>query len=201
MKLLLTILLVAVVAPAVVYADAGENEVFKQLVVLLELNDDERQKLAVIFVTLEENLYAATVGVGDKGFNSLDLIDGFYSTRVAFRDSVSTVLSPEKFETMQKYSSAIFYELADDVARIRVMEFKDALKLTGDQITALTFVLNEDLRSIVETCIVYNEKDFDNAVADAMQKDILDIRENSRTEVKKILNEDQWTKLQQLTKQ
>ena len=127
---------------------------------------------------------------------ALDLIDEFYTTRVKFREDISAILNPEQLETMRKYSPAVFYELVDDVARIRVTKFKDSLKLTDDQITALTLVVNEYLRNIVATCLEYNEQDFNDAVAKSMSQDVLEIRENTKSDIKKILTEDQWTKLQ-----
>ena len=201
MKMLMTILAIALVASTTAYASDVEHEMFGQLCVLLELNDDEQQKLAVAFVTLEENLDAATAGVGDENVDPQNMIDDFNTARSAFRDSVGTFLSTEQFKTMLRYSSAIFYELAEDIALVRVKKFKDSLKLTDDQMTALTLVVNEDLRSVVETFLVYNERDVDQSVADSMSKSLLEIRENTRTEVKKILTEDQWTKFQQLREQ
>jgi hypothetical protein len=198
MKVLLTILAIALVASTTAYADSGENEMFKQLCVLLELNDDEQQKLGVAFVELEDRLHAATAGVGDESLDPKKMIDDFNAARGAFRDSVGTFLSREKFDTMLKYSSAIVYELAEDIARVRVKKYKDSLKLTDDQMTALTLVVNEDLRSIVETCLIYDEGEVDGSVADAMRKELLEIRENTRAEVKKLLTEDQWTKLQKI---
>lgn len=201
MKMLLTILAIALVASTPAYAGDVEHEMFGQLCVLLELNDDEQQKLAVAFVTLEENLDAATAGVGDENVDPANMIDDFNTARSAFRDSVGTFLSTEQFKTMLRYSSAIFYELAEDIARVRVKKFKDSLKLTDDQMTALTLVVNEELRSVVETFLAYDEGDISGSVADAMSKSLLEIRENTRTEVKKILTEDQWTKFQQLREQ
>jgi len=199
MKILLTVLAIALVASTAAIAEKVEHEMFNQLCALLELNDDEKQKLGVAFVTLEENLDAATAGVGDENVDTGKMIDDFNATRSVFRDSVSTFLSPEKFETMLKYSSAIFYELADDIARVRVKKFKVSLKLTDDQMTALTLVVNEDLRSVVETCLVYNEGEVERSVADSMRKDLHGIRENTRAQVKKILSEEQWTKLQKMS--
>jgi hypothetical protein len=201
MKMLMTILAIALVASTAAYASDVEHEMFRQICVLLELNEDEQQKLAVAFVTLEENLDAATAGVGDENVDPRDMIDDFGTTRRAFRDSVGTFLSPEQFKTMMKYSSAIFYELAEDIARVRVTKFKESLALTDDQMTALTLVVNEELRSVVEAFLVYDEGDIDQSVADALSKSLLEIRENTRTEVKKILTEDQWAKFQQMREQ
>ena len=198
MKILLTVLLIGLLAPPFAFAEKVEHPMFDQLCALLELNDDEQQKLGVAFVTLEENLGAATAGVGGENIDPEKILRKFNATRSAFRDSVGTFLSKEKFDTMMKYSSAIIYELADDIARVHVTKFKKSLKLTDNQMTALTLVVNEDLRSVVETCLLYDEGEVDGAVADAMQKELLEVRENTRAEVKKILNEDQWTKLQQM---
>jgi hypothetical protein len=185
-------------ASTTAYAQKVEHEMFDQLCALLELNDDERQKLAVAFVTLEENLDAATAGVGDENVDAGKMIADFNATRSAFRDTVGTFLSAEQFGTMQKYNSAILYELADDIAGVHVKKFQKSLKLTDDQMIALTLVVNEDLRSIVETCLVYDEGEVDGSVAEAMRRELLGIRENTRVEVKKILNEVQWKKLQQM---
>ena len=198
MKMLLTVLAIALVASTAAFAADNEHEMFGQLCVLLELSDDEQKKLAVAFVTLEENLDAATAGVGDENVDPQNMIDDFNTARSAFRDSVGTFLSTEQFKTMLRYSSAIFYELAEDIALVRVKKFKDSLKLTDNQMTALTLVVNEDLRSVVETFMVYDEGDVNGSVADAMNKSLLEIRQNTRTEAKKILTEDQWTKLQQM---
>jgi hypothetical protein len=198
MKVLVTILALALLAStAALTAQHEEHEMFKQLCVLLELNDDDQKKLAVAFVTLEENLDAATAGVGDKNVDPVDMIDEFNAARRSFRDSVSTFLDKDQFDSMMNYSNAIFYELADDVARARVMEFKKSLKLTDDQVTALTLVVNEDLRSVVEAFLVWDGEG-DQPGSDTMSKSLLEIRENTRTHVQKILTEDQWTKLQKM---
>ncbi len=198
MKMFMAILVIVLVASTIVYAGDEEHEMFKQLCVLLGLNDGGQQKLAVAFVTLEENLDAATAGVGDENVDPQSMIDDFNKARSAFRDSVGTFLSTEQFNSMLRYSSAIFYELAEDIARVRVKEFKDSLKLTDDQMTALTLVVNEDLRSVVETFLIYDEGDVNGSVADAMSKSLLEIRENTRAQVQKILTDDQWTKLQKM---
>jgi len=198
MRILLTVILFALLASTTAYAEKVEHEMFDQLCALLELNDDERQMLAVAFVTLEENLDAATAGVGDENVDTGKMIADFNATRSAFRDSVGTFLSTEQFDTMLKYSSAIFYELADDIARGHVKKFKKSLKLTDDQMTALTLVVNEDLRSVVETLLIYGDGDMGASGDDAVKKSLLEIRENTRGEVQKILNEDQWKKLQQM---
>jgi len=194
----LTVLAIALIASSTVYAEEVEHEMFNQICALLELDDSEKQKLAVAFITLEEDLYAATTGVGDENVDAAKVLDDFNATRSAFRDSVSTFLTPDKLETMLNYSSAIFYELADDIARVHVKTFKKSLGLTDDQITALTLVINEDLRSVVETCLIYNEGEVDNSVADSMKRELQGIRENTRAQVKKILTDDQWTKLQKM---
>jgi hypothetical protein len=197
MKVLLTVLAIALLASTAAFAADNEHEMFKQLCALLELNNDEQKKLAVAFVTLEENLDAATAGVGDKNVDPADMIDEFNATRRAFRDTVGTFLNEEKFSTMMNYSNAIFYELADDIARVRVMKFKESLKLTDDQVTALTLVVNEDLRSVVEAFLVWDGEGAQPG-SDTMSKSLTEIRENTRTHVKKILTEDQWTKLQKM---
>ena len=75
-------------------------------------------------------------------------------------------------------------------------QYKDSLELTDNQMTALTLVVDEDLRSVIETFLEYDDViDFD---PDVMTKSLLDIRENTRADVKKILTGDQWTKLQKM---
>ena len=197
MKVLLTVLAIALLAPVVVFAAAEEHEMFKQLCVLLELNNDEQKKLAVAFVNLEENLDAATAGVGDKNVDPADMIKEFNAARRAFRDSVSTFLSPEQFESMLDYSNAIVYELADDIAGVRVKKYKESLKLTDDQISALTLVVNEDLRSVAEAFLEWNGEG-NQPDSGTMIKSLQDIREHTRNQVKKILTEDQWAKLLQM---
>ncbi len=196
MKMILTVLMIALLASTTVYADENKHEMFNQICALLELNDAERQKLAVAFVTLEENLVIATADVGDENVDPQDMIDDFNAARSTFRESVGSFLGAEKLETMQKYSSAIFYKLTENISRVRVKQFKDSLELTDDQMTALTLVVDEDLRSVVETFLVHDDSDdFD---PDAMIKSLFEIRENTRADVKKILTGDQWTKLQKM---
>jgi hypothetical protein len=196
MKLLLTALAISLVALAAAHATENEHEMFNQLCVLLELNDDEQKKLAVAFVSLEEGLHSATAGVGDKNVDPRDMVNEFDIARAAFRESVGTFLSKEQFDTMQKYSSAIFYALADDVALVRVKQYKTSLELTDTQIPALSLVVSEDLRSVVETFLLYNSGDTGKAAASAMRESLLEIREGTRAEVQKILTEDQWKKLE-----
>jgi hypothetical protein len=147
-------------------------------------------------VTLEENLFAATAGAGDENVDPVDMIDEFNKTRSTFRKSVHTFLTEEQFETMLGYSAAIFYELANDIARVYVTQFKESLTLTDDRVTALTLVVNEDLRSVVEAFLEWDEAGVDQPGSDTMNKELLEIREHTRAGVKKILTEDQWNKLQ-----
>jgi len=196
MKILLTILAIALLTSTTAYAGESEHEMFKQLSALLELNKSEQQKLAVAFVTLEENLVIATAGVGDETVDPQSMIDDFNAARSTFRKSVRTFLDAEQLETMLKYSSAIYYKLTETISRVRVKQYKDSLELTDNQMTALTLVVDEDLRSVIETFLEYDDViDFD---PDVMTKSLLDIRENTRADVKKILTGDQWTKLQKM---
>jgi hypothetical protein len=196
MKTLFTILAITLVVSTAAYAQHEEHPMFQQLCVLLELDAGDQQKLAVAFVTLEENLHAATAGVGDKNVDPQSMIDDFNMTRATFRDSIGTFLSTDQFNGMMKYSSAIFYELAEDIARVRVKQYKDSLKLTDDQMSALTFVVNEDLRSVIQTFVMYN--DSDDFVPEAINESLLEIRANTREEITKILTEDQVKKLQKM---
>jgi hypothetical protein len=198
MKTLLTIIAIALVASSAAYAEKVEHPMFDQLCVLLDLNDDEQKKLGMAFVELEDGLHAATASVGDKNADPKKMIHDFNTARSSFRDSVDTFLGPDKFKTMMKYSSAIFYELAEDIGRVRVKKYKDSLKLTDDQMTALTLVVSEDLRSVVETFLVYDVDNVSGSATDAMSKSLTEIRENTRAQVKKILTADQWSKLQEM---
>jgi len=198
MKILLTVLAIALLASTAAIAEKVEHEMFNQICVLLDLNDGEKEKLAVAFVTLEENLHATTTSVGDENIDPQKMIDDFNATRRAFRDSVGTFLSKEQFDTMLTYSSAIFYELADDIARVHMKQFKHSLELTDDQMTSLTLVVNEDLRSIVETLLIYGEGADDGSAPAVMSEALLEVRKDSLAEVKKILTEDQWTMLQKM---
>ncbi len=196
MKTLVTILVIAVLTSTVAYAGENKHEMFDQICALLELDGGERQKLAVAFVTLEENLVIATAGVGDENVDPQDMIDEFNATRSKFRESVGSFLDAEQLETMAQYSSAIFYKLTENIARIRVKQFEDSLELTDDQMTALTLVVDEDMRSVVETFLLHDESDeFD---PDAMIKSLSEIRENTQADIKRILTGDQWTKLQKM---
>jgi len=184
MKMIMTVLAVAFLSSTSAYAGEAGHEMFGQICVLLELDDSEKEKLAVAFGTLGENLNAATVSVGDKYADPERMIEKFNAARGAFRDSVGTFLSTEQFETIQRYSSAIFYELAEDIAAARVNNYKTRLKLTDDQMTALTLVVSEELRSVVETYLIYGEGDVNASVAESMTKSLLEIREKTRAEVK-----------------
>ena len=196
MKMLLTVLVIALLTSTAAYAGENKHEMFDQICALLELDAGERQKLAVAFVTLEENLVIATAGVGDENVDPQVMIDDFNAARSTFREKVGTFLDAEQFETMSKYSSAIFYKLTENIARIQVKQFEESLELTDDQMTALTLVVDEDLRSVVETFLVHDDSDdFD---PDAMIKSLSEIRGNTRADVKKILTGDQWTKLQKM---
>jgi hypothetical protein len=196
MKMLLTILAIALLTSTAAFAGENKHEMFDQICALLELDSGERQKLAVAFVTLEENLVIATADVGDENVDPQDMIDDFNATRSAFRESVGSFLDAEQLETMGKYSSAIFYKLTENIARVRVKQFEDSLELTDDQMTALTLVVDEDMRSVVETFLLHDESDeFD---PDAMIKSLTDIRGNTQADIKKILTGDQWTKLQKM---
>jgi hypothetical protein len=79
-----------------------------------------------------------------------------------------------------------------------VGKFRKSLNLTDDQVAALTLVVGEDLRSVVETCLVYEGQDVKRGVADSMSKDLGQIRKNTRDQVKRILSQDQWDKFQKM---
>jgi mRNA-degrading endonuclease RelE of RelBE toxin-antitoxin system len=197
-KILLTVLLVAVLASSTLPAQEAKHEMFDQLCVLLDLDGADQKKLGVAFVTLQENLYAATKGVGHDNPDAKQVLSDFQASRKAFRDSVETFLSPEQYDQMMDYSSAIVYALAENIARVHVGKYRKSLNLTDDQVTALTLVVGEDLRSVVETCLVYEGQDVKRGVADSMSKDLGQIRKNTRDQVKRILSQDQWDKFQKM---
>jgi len=198
MKILMILLAVALVVTAPAYGGEEDHEMFKQLCILLDLDKDDTQKLAVAFVTLEENLDAATRPIGDPSVGARKIMDDFDMARSTFRDSVNTFMSPEQFNSMVKYIHAIFYELAEDIALIRVTKYEKSLKLSEQQVTSLTLVVNEELRSVVETLLEYGEGDINQQVADALDRSLTGIREDTVAEVQRILTDEQFTKLQEL---
>ena len=76
---------------------------------------------------------------------------------------VHAFLSEEQYEGMMKYSTAILHAIADAVALVRVTEFKESLELSEDQVTALTLVVSDDLRRLVETFQDYGDRDLGQA--------------------------------------
>jgi len=198
MKILMTVLAIALLLPAAASARYSDSEIFNQLVVLLELDEGDQKKLAVAFVTLGENLHAATRGVGDESFDSRDLFEDFRNAGSTFRDQVHAFLDEQQFEGMMKYSDAILHAIADAVALVRVSEFKESLKLNAGQVTALTLVVSEDLRRIVETFQGWEHWDLDKAQSKVMNETLSGIRANTRADVQKILTSTQWATLQRL---
>ncbi len=201
MKILMTVLAITLLLPVAASARYSDNEIFNQLVVLLELDEGDQKKLAVAFVTLGENLHAATQGVGDESFDSRDMFEDFRNAGSTFRDQVHGFLSEEQYAGMMRYSSAILHAIADAVALVRVTEFKESLELDEDQVTALTLVVGDDLRRIVEIFQGYDNWDLDMAHSDAMNKTLTGIRENTRADIQKILNSTQWATLKRLQKE
>ena len=202
MRIFLNVVLIALLASATAHAGehtgARDNEIFQQICVLLDLDDEATEKLAVAFETLGDDLDAAAAGAVRKGAVAREILDDFEAARGAFRDSVGTFLTKEQFNSMMNYSSAIVYELTEGIAHTRVVKYKKSLNLSDDQITALTLVVNEELRSVVETVLIYGEGEVDNAVAAAMGESLLEIRENAETHAKEILTEDQWSAFQKM---
>ena len=198
MKILMTILVIALVVPTLAYAGYGDGEMFRQIVVLLELDKGDQQKLAVAFITLGENLDETTSGVGDENVDPRDMIDGFNDARATFRKSARSFLSEEQFEAMTRYSSAIFYTLAEGVAMVRVKKYQSSLTLSDDQVTALTLVVGDDLRRVVETFLEYDGRDVGQPEIDAMNTSLILTRENTRAGIRKVLTSLQWKTLQQL---
>jgi len=198
MKILMTALAIALVASTTAYAGYGDGEMFGQIVVLLDLDEGDQKKLAVAFVTLGENLQAATEGVGDENVDPRDMYDDFNAARDTFRKSCRSFLSEEQFEGMTKYSSAVFYGLADGIGLVRVKKYKQSLKLSDDQVTALTLVVSDDLRRIVETFLEYDGREVGQPEIDSMNTSLIWIRENTRAEVQKILTSQQRKDLERL---
>jgi len=198
MKILMTVLAIALLLPVAASAGYSDGELFNQLVVLLELDEGDQKKLAVAFVTLGENLYTATRGVTDESFDSRDMFEDFRNARSTFQEKTKTFLSEEQFEGLTQYTPAILNGIANAVALVRVAHFEESLGLDEGQVTALTLGVSEDLRRIVETFRSWTHWDLNKEQSIEMNKTIAAIRKDTGAGVQKILSAEQWTKLQKL---
>lgn len=198
MKILIAAIAIALVLPTAASAGFGDGEMFNQLVVMLELDKGDQQKLAVALITLGENLTAAVEGVGDETVDPKDMYDDFNAARETFRDDCRAFMSAEQFETLLRYRSAVFYSLTEGIALSQVKTFQSRLLLTEDQVTKLTLVVSEDLRSIVSTFLEYDDREVGPAEVDAMNKALTDTRSGTRLQILSILDSTQRKKLEQL---
>lgn len=198
MKTLTAALVVALLLPVVASAGFGDGEMFNQLVAMFDLDDADQQKLAVALITLGENLTAATEGVGDDTVDPRDMFDQFNTARETFHSDCRSFLSQEQFEEMLRYRSAIFYSLSEGIAMTRVSAFRESLGLSEDQVTALTLVVSDDLRRVVETFLDYEDREMGQADVDAMNQTLVAIRKDTRKGVDKILTSTQRKNFERL---
>jgi hypothetical protein len=190
-RLLLFVLLMAV--PLTASAQDGE-EILTELTELLELTDEQvpqvKEQLGKFAVDMEA---AASLAEVEEPDNQA-IIGAVKKSRNDFKSGMKSVLDDGQFEKLETTLDAVFQEMFEDIAEIRLIDLEPVLDLTPDQVTALKPVIGTGLRDMIALMFEYGDKRLSMPRKVKMGKAAKRIQADMDAGIAGVLNEEQMAK-------
>ncbi len=131
------------------------------------------------------------------------LIGNFKSVQDSYQTGLKKVLSKDQYKKYEELVNEIMHEMFTDIAEIRIIDLKEPLELTEEQITKLAPVMGESLLGIVKVVIKYRDKKINKRTKIKIGNSLKKIKSKTNMEIAKILSPKQietWNKIKEENK-
>jgi len=191
-RMVLAGLALLLVLPGSVLAQG--DDVLADLTEALELTDEQVPQVGALLEKFAADMDAAAALAEVEEPDNQAIIGAVKKARDDFKSGMKGVLDKEQFETLETTIDAVFQEMFEDIAEIRLIDLEPVLDLTPEQIEALKPVMGTGLRQIIAVVFEYGDKRLTMPRKVKMGKKVKRIQADMDAGMAEILSEEQLAK-------
>ena len=193
-RMVLAGLALLLVLPGSVLAQGDDGDVLADLAEALELTDEQVPQVEALLEKFAADMDAAAALAEVEEPDNQAILGAVKKARSDFKSGMKGVLDKEQFETLETTIDAIFQEMFEDIAEIRLIDLEPVLDLTPEQIEALKPVMGTGLRQIIAVVFEYGDKRLTMPRKVKMGKKVKRIQADMEAGMAEILSEEQLAK-------
>jgi len=183
-----------VVLPCFALAQGEDDEVLSIMTETLELTDEQVPKVEALLHQFAVDMEAAMALAEVDEPDNQAILGAVKKARSAFKSGMKDVLDKEQFETLETTLDAVFQEMFEDIAEIRLIDLEPVLDLTPEQVEELKPVMGSGMRQIVALVFEYGDKRLTMPRKVKLGKSVKRIQADMDAGMSKILSEEQMAK-------
>lgn len=190
-QMVLTGLALLLVLPGSVLAQDDDGDVLANLTEALELTDEQVPQVGALLEKFAADMDAAAALAEVEEPDNQAILGAVKKARNDFKSGMKGVLDKEQFETLETTIDAVFQEMFEDIAEIRLIDLEPVLDLTPEQIEALKPVMGTGLRQIIAVVFEYGDQRLTMPRKVKMGKKVKRIQADMDAGMAEILSEEQ----------
>ena len=199
---LLTALLLILAMPALAQEpDTDLGEIMEELTAALELSDEQVPEVEKHLTSYLVNLNESQAKYEDvEEPDPQEMISDLKQVRETYYKSMQKTLSKEQWQQYEALRESILLEIFSEIAALRIIDLKEPLTLTDEQMAAMKPVMGKSLRGVIGTLFEYGDKRLGVRTKLKIANALKSIKAEQDTEMKTILSEEQlaaWDKLKE----
>jgi hypothetical protein len=194
LKMMLAATALMVFLPCLAMAEGDADEILATLTEALELTDEQVPQVAGELQKFATDMAAASALAEVEEPDNQAIMGAVKKARNDFRTGMKGVLEQEQFETLETTIDAVFQEMFEDIAEIKLIDLEPVLDLTPEQTEALKPVMGSGMREIIAVVFEYGDKRLTMPRKVKMGKAVKRIQADMDAGVAEILSEEQFAK-------
>ena len=168
-----------------------DNEILMELTEVLALTDEQSPQVQGLLEKFAADMDVATAMTEVEEPDNQAIIGAIKKARADLNSGMKGVLSEEQFQTLETTIDAIFQEIFEDIAEIRLIDLEPVLDLTPEQVEALKPVLGTGMRGMIAVIFEYGDKRLNKRTQIKMGKAMKRVQGDMEQGIAAILNEEQ----------
>jgi hypothetical protein len=161
---------------------------------LLELTDEQVPQVEGALHKFAVDMEAAAALAEVEEPDNQAILGAVKKARSDFKTGMKGILDKEQWETLETTLDAVFQEMFEDIAEIRLIDLEPVLDLTPEQVEALKPVMGTGMRQIIAVIFEYGDKRLTMPRKVKMGKAVKRIQADMDAGIAEILSEEQLAK-------
>jgi hypothetical protein len=170
------------------------GEILEELTEQLGLTDEQVPQVEGVLHKFAVDMEAAAALAEVEEPDNQAILGAVKKSRNDFKAGMKDVLEKDQFETLETTLDAVFQEMFEDIAEIKLIDLEPVLDLTPEQVEALKPVMGSGMRQIIALVFEYGDKRLSMPRKVKMGKAAKRIQADTDAGVAGILSEEQYAK-------
>jgi hypothetical protein len=170
------------------------GEILEELTEQLGLTDEQVPQVEGVLHKFAVDMEAAAALAEVEEPDNQAILGAVKKSRNDLKSGMKGILDKEQFETLETTIDAVFQEMFEDIAEIKLIDLEPVLDLTPEQVEALKPVMGSGMRQIIALVFEYGDKRLSMPRKVKMGKAAKRIQADTDAGVAGILSEEQYAK-------